>query len=314
MTPRRLVAGAAVLVVTLAAQVGWAPSAGARHVQASCNLDPVTMECQNDVSVDIPSEPGSPGQGPEVEPGNSGGGGGPYVPPPDPGSGVGEPDCLNWQLETGSEAAAFLRQAAAPAGWSAYLCVEGRNAGQRAAFAPETEPAVLPSAEEVASRVWLRVKARMTAPTVVADPPVGTGSVVTLPVFVEVTNWQGVQTDSGCEAGVCASITATPRLLLYPGEPEAEPVVCDPPGTRFDPNGADPEVQAAAPGACAYVYTLRSGVEGRPEAWPAEVRVTWDVAWQGGGDSGEFDPMTLATAIPRQVSEVQTVVVDGSTE
>jgi len=42
--------------------------------------------------------------------------------------------------------------------------------------------------------------------------------------------------------------------------------------------------------------------------------VTWDVTWQGGGDSGEFDPMTLATAIPRQVSEVQTVVVDGSTE
>jgi hypothetical protein len=154
----------------------------------------------------------------------------------------------------------------------------------------------------------------MTAPTVAADPPVDTPSLVTLPVFVEVTNWQPARTERACEGPVCVSLTATPTLLLYSGEPEAEPVVCNPPGTRFDPNGAEPEVQAAAPGACAYVYTQRSGVEGRPEAWPAEVRVTWDVAWQGGGDSGEFDPMTLATAIPRRVSEVQTVVVDGSTD
>ena len=159
-----------------------------------------------------------------------------------------------------------------------------------------------------------QVKTTMTAPAVAADPPVDTPSLVTLPVFVEVTNWQPARTERACEGAVCVSLTATPTLLLYSGEPEAEPVVCDPPGTRFDPDGAEPEVQASAPGACAYVYMLRSGVGGRPSAWPAEVRVTWDVTWQGGGDSGEFDPMTLATAIPRQVSEVQTVVVDGSTE
>ena len=117
----------------------------------------------------------------------------------------------------------------------------------------------------------------MKAPAVAADPPVGTASIVSLPVFVEVTNWQGVQSDSRCEAGVCVTITATPTLLLYPGEPDTRPIVCDAPGTRFDPDGAEPEVQATAPGACAYVYTLRSGVNGRPSEWPAEVRVTWDV-------------------------------------
>jgi hypothetical protein len=154
----------------------------------------------------------------------------------------------------------------------------------------------------------------MTAPTVATDPPVGLPSIVTLPVFVEVTNWQGEQADNACELGVCVEITATPTLLFYSGEPGANPVVCDPPGTRYDPEGPEPEVQAAAQGACAYVYTQRSGVDGRPGEWPAEVRVTWDVRWTGDGQSGQFDPMTLATPVPRQVNEVQTVVVDGSTE
>lgn len=304
----RLLAVLAVIATSLALH---SLPAQAAPTQASCDLDPVTMECRVDVPVDRPSTPGKSGDEPEDE-GGGAGSGVPLPPPPDPGSGVGEPDCLNWQLETGPEATAFLATAEAPAGWSAYLCVEGRRIGQRAAFAPEDVPA-RPAAEDVAERLWLRVKTRMNAPTVAADPPVGTASIVTLPVFVQVTNWQGAQTDEACEVGVCVSITATPTLLFYPGLPEASPVVCDPPGTRYDPNGAEPEVQAAAPGACAYVYDQRSGVEGRPDAWPAEVRITWDVSWSGAGQSGEFEPLTLATAVPRQVNEVQTVVVDGST-
>jgi hypothetical protein len=200
--------------------------------------------------------------------------------------------------------------------------IEGMANPQRCAAnglfrpAPPDEP-VAPAAEEVAGDLWLRVQETLNAPAVAADPPVGTASIVTLPVFVEVTNWQGVQTEELCDTGVCVTLTATPTLLLYPGEPDTRPIVCDPPGTRFDPGGAEPEVQASAPGACAFVYTLRSGVDGRPAEWPAEVQITWDVQWTsnvaGPDGSGSFDPMSLATPIPRAVNEVQTVVVDGGT-
>jgi hypothetical protein len=41
--------------------------------------------------------------------------------------------------------------------------------------------------------------------------------------------------------------------------------------------------------------------------------VTWDIAWTSNvGPSGAFDPMELSTTVERQVNEVQTLVVDGS--
>jgi hypothetical protein len=159
------------------------------------------------------------------------------------------------------------------------------------------------------------VENRIEAPTLAMDPPEGTPSIVSLPVFVQVTNWQGEFSEQGCDptGAVCVTMTATPTLTFSPGEPGSAPITCNPPGTRFDPNGADPLVQASAPGACAHVYTERTGVGDRPAAWPAQVTVTWDVGWTSNvGPSGEFDPMELSTSVERQVNEVQTLVVDGS--
>lgn len=164
----------------------------------------------------------------------------------------------------------------------------------------------------VAAGLLLEAQAQMRRPEVVMDPPVGTASIITLPVFVQVTNWVPGIEEEACEGPVCVSLTAEPTLRFDPGEPGSSPVVCEPPGTRFDPNGADPEVQAAAPGACAHVYRYRTGAEGRPDAWPATVSVTWDISWTAGDAGGEFDPQTLSTEIPREVDEVQTLVQDGS--
>lgn len=152
----------------------------------------------------------------------------------------------------------------------------------------------------------------MHAPEVVADPPVGVASIITLPVFVQVSNWQGPIERERCIGSVCVTLTATPTLTFDPGEPGSSPIVCDAPGTRFDPDGADPEVQAAAPGACAHAYQSRTGAEDRPDAWPGEVTVTWEVAWSAAGADGEFGPYPLTTAVPRAVDEVQTVVRDGA--
>ena len=152
---------------------------------------------------------------------------------------------------TGAAAAPYLAAAGAPADWSARVCVEGegdiRNMWE--AVAPGAEVATPPSAEQVAADLWVETEAQLREPSIATDPPEGTSSIVSLPVFVEVTNWLGEQTPSTCVEGVCVQITATPTLFFDPGEPGVVPLVCDPPGTRYDPDGAEPEVQASAPGA-----------------------------------------------------------------
>jgi hypothetical protein len=71
-------------------------------------------------------------------------------------------------------------------------------------------------------------------------------------------------------------------------------------------------VQADAPGACAYTYTRRTGVAGRPDVWTGEVIVTWTVTWRGGGVSGTLDPIDLSTTFGQEVEENRTVVTDHS--
>jgi hypothetical protein len=180
---------------------------------------------------------------------------------------------------------------------------------------PEGQEApAAPSPQEIAAGLLVDAQAQMHRPEVVMDPPEGTASIITLPVFVQVTNWVAGIHEEACEGTVCVSLTAEPTLRFDPGEPGSSPIVCEPPGTRFDPNGADPEVQAAAPGACAHTYRYRTGAEGRPDAWPAVVSVTWDVSWTAGDISREFEPQTLSRSVPRQVDEVQTLVRDGAAE
>jgi hypothetical protein len=61
--------------------------------------------------------------------------------------------------------------------------------------------------------------------------------------------------------------------------------------------------------ACAHTYTRRTGVAGRPEAWPGTVTVTWDLTWAGGGRTGTLPSVTKSAPAPRSVAEVQAVVV-----
>ncbi|HLM64770.1 MAG TPA: hypothetical protein VK306_10770 [Acidimicrobiales bacterium] len=201
-------------------------------------------------------------------------------------------------------------------GQGVQICAGGDGTGGLGyRLAPPDAPAraaAPPAPEVVAATLLARVAAQMHAPEVVADPPVGTASVVSLPVFVQVTNWAGTIADSDCVLGVCVEITAVPTLTFDSGEPGTSAVECAPPGTRFDPAGPDPVVQASAAGACAHVYTMRSGAAGRPGEWPGQVIVTWDVSWAATGAAeaaGTFPPQSLSTPVPRAVNEVQTVVV-----
>jgi len=169
-------------------------------------------------------------------------------------------------------------------------------------------PVITP--EIVANDLWVEVSGTLPLPTVASDPAPGVNSIVDIPVFVEVTNWTGTVTPSRCEAGFCVTVTVTPTLSYRPGEPEAPTIGCEGNGSRYDPDGSDIEAQASEPGACAYAYQQRTGAEGRPETWPAEVSVTWNITWSStAGNGGTLPTVTRTTLVPRGVDEVQTVVV-----
>lgn len=168
-----------------------------------------------------------------------------------------------------------------------------------------------PVPSDVALTLYARVEALMEAPVVATDPPAGTPALVSLPVFLQVTNWQGPLSVDDCVLGVCVALAATPSLEWWSGEPGVALVTCDGPGVRFDLGGPDPAEQAGWPGACTQTYRMRTGSDGRPGLWPGEVTVTWAVSWtSSGGTTGAFPPLSLSTSVPQVVREAQSIVSD----
>ena len=189
--------------------------------------------------------------------------------------------------------------------WQEYRCSDGSGTFPIRWVFP-------PSPGQTATEVRARLESQMPQPTVSASPAVGTASIVSVPVFVAVTNWSGRLTDSGCAGAVCVTVTATPTLQFAPGEPSASSVACAGAGSRFDPS-KDPKLQAAAAGACAYSYRQRTGVSGRPTAWLGVVSVSWVISWRANtGETGTLPSVTRSTSLPRSVQEVQTVIIGGS--
>lgn len=167
------------------------------------------------------------------------------------------------------------------------------------------------SPEDLAAAATARLARRLPAPAVVSSPPEGTAAIVSVPVFVAVSNWTGPLRESECGAGLCVTVVAEPQLSFSPGDPGSGVIECAGAGTRHV-EGADPVVEAQQPGACAHPYLLRTGVAGRPEAWDGLVSVTWVISWSSsGGASGTLPTVSRSVPLPRPVDEVQSVVVGG---
>jgi hypothetical protein len=190
--------------------------------------------------------------------------------------------------------------------WQTWLCSDGRVTDNwRWVF---TVPPV-----DLAWSVRVRIEGRLDQPVIDASPPLGTPSIIGVPVFVAVSNWTGVVTDSGCGGGLCVTVTATPKLSFSPGESGSNSIACNGSGTKFNRSLPVP-TQVSQPGACVYTYKLRTSAAGRPAEWPGAVTVTWSIAWTAtSGDSGTLPSITHTSALPRGVQEVQTVVVGGNT-
>lgn len=166
--------------------------------------------------------------------------------------------------------------------------------------------------EGLASNARGRLAGILPAPSVSTSPPIGTAAILGVPVFVEVTNWSGMVTESECGGGMCVTVTAAPALTFAPGAPGTDAFACADRGTTFVPGAGTPASQASAPGACAHAYAHRTGVEGRPEFWQGEVTVRWTITWTAStGASGSLPAVVRSTSVPRAVEEVQTVVVGG---
>jgi hypothetical protein len=193
-----------------------------------------------------------------------------------------------------------------------FICPrEGNYYTEDTQWAPAGAVVAPPTPAEVAETAWAAVQAELLRPTLDTWPPSNMSSVLNLPSFVSVSNWQGPVPRHACDVGVCVDLLATPSLTFEPGEPDAEghhvTVACEPGGTTFDRYGDEPDDQAGGD-ACAHTFWQRTGVDGRPRRWPGVVSVTWNVHWEGGGDEGDFDPLVLSTALPRAVTEWVSVV------
>jgi hypothetical protein len=188
---------------------------------------------------------------------------------------------------------------------------------------PPTGPPRPPTPAEINRQVQrdllLEAETFLPQPEVETSTGVDVPSVVAAPTFFSVSNWLPQQVDpyeaTGAGGAVWSiTVTATPSLSLDPGEPGAPIIQCEDGGTRYDPNGPSPEEQAARPGACAYEYTRRTGVAGRPDAWTARLIVSWTIEWDANfpippdiaAELSTFE--TLIASVERPVEEVTTVV------
>ncbi|MEV6057672.1 hypothetical protein [Streptomyces sp. NPDC052107] len=118
-------------------------------------------------------------------------------------------------------------------------------------------------------------------------------------MWVEGSTWGPVSASAAVE-GVSVTATARPRKAVW-SMGEGGQVVCQGPGTpysdAYSPQESSPD--------CGYTYQ-RASVPGR--AYTVSVRVTWDVEWHGGGQTGVVPGLVMAAQRRLVVDEVQTVV------
>lgn len=298
--PVRVMALVAALMVSLAAPASLAP--GARPAAAQPTPPDYTVGDEDVRPVPAPDAGGAPA--PDRP------GGGPVAPPrcqwvTSGALSNGGPDGVPWFTEVTGEpvpgAVFYVRVCDGVMTGEAAWSVDG----------PPVDDAP-PDAAALAEVVRVRLEGWLPAPEVQTNPPPGVAAIVGFPSFLEVTNWTGPVTDQECapdDPDFCVTVLAVPSLSWSPGEPGVADVACTGAGTTFDPAGPPPHEQAAAPGACAHTYEMRTGVPDRPAEWPGVATVAWELTYTAPSGPGVLPDVVKAQAVPRPVDEAQTVIV-----
>ncbi|MDG4856773.1 hypothetical protein P8605_01090 [Streptomyces sp. T-3] len=121
-------------------------------------------------------------------------------------------------------------------------------------------------------------------------------------MWVDGDGW-GPVSETASVPGVTVTATAYPRKAVW-SMGEGGAVTCTGPGT---PYSAKYGAKQSSPD-CGYTYAT-SSVGGKGSAFTVSVTVTWDVEWQGGGQSGQVPGLTVTAERPLVVDEVQAIVV-----
>jgi hypothetical protein len=318
---RRSAAGALVVSVVLGALLVPVVPPAPAEAAAPCEVDPTTGFCIG-AGTSNDTDPSSPTPVPSGPHGAESSTGGEQTScPPRQWVTIGNPDSIPPHLQPASwddapsDAVIQYDQCTCPTHWDAS-CLN-RATRWIVPGGDQVTPPLLPSPDEVASDAWAEIRVTLKRPEVRTYPPANMPSVVGIPTFVSVSNWQDTIEAQRCDptGAVCVAITAEPTLTWNPGEPDAPTIPCEAGGTPYDPDGPSPHEQAARRGACAYVYGQRTGVNGHPDAWDGVVTVLWTARWEttigAARDSGSFGALSLSTGVPRSVVEVTSVVVDA---
>ncbi len=133
-----------------------------------------------------------------------------------------QPAACGWSSVTEAEARPFVSDpppADVAVVWQAW-CIDAANPG--GSFGGPYRWVVAdapPTPAEIAAGLYQQIQGRMPYPVVATNPPLGVPSVVEVPVFVSVTNWQPTISVTDSVTGIPVTVTATPQLLFEPGEP-----------------------------------------------------------------------------------------------
>ena len=150
------------------------------------------------------------------------------------------------------------------------------------------------------------------APVPSTSPGLGLPQVVGLPtwLWIDPTTWTPLQAsvDAG---GFTVTATVTPTSVRWDmGEPDAEPRICDGPGTAYDLGRPD-DLQHSD---CTYTYrwasdTLTDTHDTPDTRYHATVTTTWAVTWHtSDGQTGVLADIARSTPFSLRVTEIQAAI------
>ncbi|MFV2196728.1 hypothetical protein [Nocardiopsis sp. LOL_012] len=145
-------------------------------------------------------------------------------------------------------------------------------------------------------------------PVIATSPAEGSLVLVHTPLWlwIDEQTWAPA-TASAAVPGWSLELTATPAQTTWTMG-EGTEIVCDGPGTPYDPAAHAPD--SASPD-CGHIYTVSSGAQ-EGGAYTVTAAVTWDVAWEfSDGASGTLDTAATAAQITVEVEESQSLVSES---
>lgn len=251
----------------------------------------VTVGASTGVSAD-----GSPGGSPS---GQEGGGQGPnpWV-------------CTSTSL-TLNDGPGFAAGGPTPGGWFSVTCSDGQTgiSTTQTEWIPDQSASATPAIDPRFLALQAESSLRLPAPSPQFNPP--GASVVNFAtwLWISAATWHSY-TVTATVGSVSATAVATPAWVSW-SMGDGGSVVCDGPGTPFDPD----ESVVPQSTSCGYVYAISSAGQPSPDGTPDDDSFTvvatihWSVSWSARGASGGGSLPALSTSSSRalRVEQVESI-------